>query len=94
MAWLGGLGRGEASDVRRAKTVASGPVRPFDDDRLYSCLEAAEVLGVSRWTPQRWISEELVRGFRVGRSIRIPGVDLNALLEPVGPSAGSYCPDK
>jgi excisionase family DNA binding protein len=78
--------------VAQVKTVSPVRVQPFDGARLYSCAQAAEVLSVSRWTPQRWITERRVRGVRVGRSLRIPGADLNALIEMVGPDAGDLSP--
>lgn len=81
-----------ASDMPRTKTVTQARVQPFDPERFYSCAQAAEVFSVSRWTPQRWITEKRVRGFRVGRSIRIPGADLNALIEMVGPGVGDISP--
>jgi excisionase family DNA binding protein len=70
------------------RSAPRDPLRPFDDGRLYSLGEVAEVLSVDRSTVDRWVSRGFVRGLRAGRSVRVPGCDLNAFMEPIGAPVG------
>jgi excisionase family DNA binding protein len=71
----------------RVSVAPRDPLRPFDEGRLYSLAQVAEVLQVDRSTADRWVSRGLIRGVRAGRVVRVAGRDLNAFLVPIGQPA-------
>ena len=50
--------------------------------------QTAELLGVSRLTIRRRISDGTINAYRVGRFIRIPRTELDKLLSPI-PAGGA-----
>ena len=49
-------------------------------ERPFTITEAAEFLKVDRKTILRWINEEKLKGFRVGRDWRIPRKEIDRLM--------------
>jgi len=49
-------------------------------ERPFTLTEAAEFLKVDRRTVMRWIKEEKLRAFRVGRDWRIPRKEIDRLI--------------
>jgi excisionase family DNA binding protein len=48
--------------------------------RFYSISEVAELVGVVTRTVRRWIEDELLVAYRIGRVLRIAEADLQAFL--------------
>ena len=48
--------------------------------RFYSITEVAELVGVVTRTVRRWIEDELLVAYRIGRVLRIAEADLQAFL--------------
>jgi excisionase family DNA binding protein len=50
-------------------------------ERLLSVDEAADVLGLSRWTIRKWLSEKKINSVRLGRRVLFESAELNRLIE-------------
>lgn len=57
------------------------------DKQLLSLAEAAEYLGICTRTLRRRISDGTLRGYRVGRLIKVDALDVETLLRPI-PTVG------
>jgi excisionase family DNA binding protein len=51
---------------------------------FFSTPELAELLGVFHTTVRRWIEQDQIRGFRVGRNYKIPSAEVIRMLEEHG----------
>ena len=51
---------------------------------FYSTPELAELLGVFHTTVRRWIEQDQIRGFRVGRNYKIPSAEVIRMLDEYG----------
>jgi excisionase family DNA binding protein/PAS domain S-box-containing protein len=51
---------------------------------FYSTPELAELLGVFHTTVRRWIEQDQIRGFRVGRNYKIPSAEVIRMLDAYG----------
>jgi excisionase family DNA binding protein len=51
---------------------------------FYSTPELAELLGVFHTTVRRWIEQDQIRGFRVGRNYKIPSAEVVRMLDEYG----------
>lgn len=52
---------------------------------LVPIAEAAEFLGVSRWTVRRMIAAEELTGYRVGGQLRVHKLDLTTAVKKIRP---------
>jgi excisionase family DNA binding protein/PAS domain S-box-containing protein len=51
---------------------------------FFSTPELAELLGVFHTTVRRWIEQDQIRGFRVGRNYKIPSAEVIRMLDEHG----------
>lgn len=51
---------------------------------FFSTPELAELLGVFHTTVRRWIEQDQIRGFRVGRNYKIPAAEVIRMLDEHG----------
>jgi excisionase family DNA binding protein/PAS domain S-box-containing protein len=51
---------------------------------FFSTPELAELLGVFHTTVRRWIEQDQIRGFRVGRNYKIPATEVIRMLDEHG----------
>lgn len=59
-------------------SLVTGPAHPTR--QVFSIAEVAELFGRRPRTIRSWIARGLLRPVRVGRSVFIPGVQVDALL--------------
>ncbi len=52
-----------------------------NEPKLYSLVEAGEVLGVSHWTLREHISRGAIRPTRVGKLVKVSSTELQRLIE-------------
>lgn len=56
------------------------PATPAD---LIGLTEAAQMLGISRWTLRRMIDRGEVTGYRVGRLVKVSARDVRRIARPM-----------
>ena len=63
------------------ESLGEGAEKLFNDDELYTPIEVANRLKVTKEAVYNWVKRNKLKSVRFGRVVRIKGSELNKLIE-------------